>query len=617
MGRTIKFLHSRTALALVLTIAALGVPCAAWYVAGMREVQRDAAQIEAGPSRFATATATQLARRLQERLGALLEAESSRPFYHYQSFYHDPKGVSEGASVVPSPLAQGPTDPIIRAYFQIDPGGKVTLPTLPEGDLDAADQQRAVAEHGIQRDLQLAARASACVVSLQQGLEQSRLKSVPVPLLTLAVPSQQSAPQSSGQSSVQPLAPQPRYEMMESDAYQQNAQATQIYSDLKSGSNLVRRAMPPRDEKQKKVAIAVGGFQWCSMQTSNGQYLVALRDVTTPEGILVQGFVISNEAVAESLKNAALPARFLPTASAGAYVVAARLESAGWYIVVSAAKEFDAAHLRVHRSEASFLEFFLAGVGAAGIAGLCVVVLVWQTEQLARQRSQFAASAAHELRTPLAGLRMYSEMLAEGLGDPSRTKDYAHRAAEEAARLGRVVSNVLGFTRLERGALHVRPESGDLAAVVRDCVDRQRPALEAAGARIDLSVADDLPAVRFDRDAVAEILQNLIDNAEKYSRSAKDRSITVSLNCRQVGREDGRFVGSGAMISVCDRGPGIPADMRRQLFRPFARGSHDDAPAGLGLGLALVKALAEAHRGAVSYEARPDGGSVFTVFLPQ
>jgi signal transduction histidine kinase len=525
--------------------------------------------------------------------------------------------VSEGASIVPSPLAQGPTDPFIRAYFQIDPVGRVTLPTLPEGDLDAANRQRALAEHDIQKELQLAARASACVASLQQGQQQARTKSVPASLLTLAVPSQQSAPQSSGPSTAQSPVPQPRYEVMESDAYLQNAQATQIYSDLKSGSNLVRRAMPPKDEKQKTVAIAIGGFQWCSMQASNSEYLVALRDITTPDGTLVQGFVISNEAVAESLKNAALPARFLPGASTGAYVVATHLESTGWYIVVSAAKEFDAAHLRVHHSEATFLEFFLAGVGAAGIAGLCVVLLVWQTEQLARQRSQFAASAAHELRTPLAGLRMYSEMLAEGLGDPSRAKDYARRAAEEAARLGRVVSNVLGFTRLERGALQVRPESGDLAAVVRECVERQRPAVEVAGAGLELSVADDLPGVRFDHDAVAEILQNLIDNAEKYSRSAKDRSIQVSLSCQPEGHEEGRFVGSGAIISVSDHGPGIPADMRRRLFLPFARGSRDDAPAGLGLGLALVKALAEAHRGAVSYEAGLDGGSVFMVFLPQ
>jgi len=602
-----KFWRSRTVLALVLTIAALVVPCVSWYIVGMREVRRDAAQIEAGPRRLATDTAIQLVGRLQERLDALLEAESNRPFYHYQSLYHDPKGASEGASVVPSPLAQGPTDPFIRAYFQVDPLGHVTLPTLPEGELDAMDRQRAVAEHGIQRDLQLATHASACVASLQQGqLQQSRTKSVSSTLLTTAVLSQPSAPQSPRQSPAQPPVQQPRYEVMESDAWLQNAQASKIYSDIKSGANLNRAAAPQKDGQQK-VAIGVGGFQWCSIQTTNGPSLAALRNVTTPEGVLVQGFVISNEAVAEFLKNAALPARFLPNASSGAYAVAARLESAGWYIVVSAAKEFDAARLRVRRSETSFLELFLAGVGAASVAGLCVVVLVWHTERLARQRSQFAASAAHELRTPLAGLRMYSEMLAEGLGDPTRSRDYAHHVAEEAARLGRVVSNVLGFTRLERGALQVRPEPGDLATVVRECVERQRPALEAAGAHVECSITDAVPGTHFDRDAVAEIIQNLLDNAEKHARTAGNRAIHIALAASD----------RSVTLSVRDHGPGVPADMQRRLFRPFARGNHEDAPAGLGLGLVLVKALAGAHGGRVTYSDAPGGGALFTVILPR
>jgi signal transduction histidine kinase len=600
MGPAMNFWRSRATLALGLTVAALVVPCGAWYMVGSREVRRDAAQIEAGPRRIATDTASQLARRLQERLDALLEAESNRPFYHYQSLYHDPKGVSEGASVVPSPLAQGPADPLVRTYFQIDPTGRVTLPTLPDADVGGEDVRRTAEQRAVQNDLQAAAQASACVASLQKGppQETNLVASSSGPPSTSTPPAQPAPPQSSSKELT---------EVMESDAYQQNAQASRIYSELKSGNVVARRDLTSKENKPKNVAIAVGGFQWCSMQTSNGQHLVALRDVTTPEGVLVQGFVISNEAVAESLKNASLPARFLPTASSGTYVVAAHLESAGWYIVVSAAKEFGAAHLRVRRSETSFLEVFLAGVGAASVAGLCVVVLVWHTERLARQRSQFAASAAHELRTPLTGLRMYSEMLAEGLGDPSRSRDYAHRVAEEAARLGRVVSNVLGFTRLERGALQVRPAPGDLAAVVRECADRQSPALEAAGARVELSIADALPEVRFDRDAVAEIVQNLLDNAEKHARTTGNRTIHVTLGASE----------RSVTLVVRDHGPGIPADMRQRLFRPFARGDHDDAPAGLGLGLVMVKALADAHGGRVTYTDAPDGGALFTVVLPR
>jgi signal transduction histidine kinase len=565
-----RFWRSRTTLALVLTIAALVVPCGAWYIVGSREVQRTVEQIESPPRRFASDTARQLVQRLQDRLQTLLESESNRPFYQYQSLYHDPRGASEGPSVTPSPLAQGPTDPLIRAYFQIDPSGRVTLPTLPEADLTGENlRQRA-----IQNDLQAAARNSACLAHLQNQL------------------------------------PQQHVEVMEADAWIQNAQAARIYSDIKSGTNaattFANDGLRLKD-RQRKVSIGVGNFQWCSLPTSNGMSLVALRNITTPEGILVQGFVISNEAVADTLKNAVLPARFIPNAKVGSYVAAARLENTGWYIVVSAAREFAAADALAHHNWVSFLQLFWAGAGAASVAGLCVVALVWHTERLARQRSQFAASAAHELRTPLAGLRMYSEMLADGLGDPTRTRDYANRVAEEAARLGRVVSNVLGFSRLERGALHIRPEPGDLAAAVRDCVERQRPALEAAGARVELSAPDQFPDVRFDRDAVAEIIQNLLDNAEKYARSARDREIHVALSSAD----------DSVTLSVRDRGPGIPADVRGKLFRPFARGNRDDSPAGLGLGLVLVKALAEAHGGRISYSDAPGGGALFTVILPR
>jgi signal transduction histidine kinase len=594
-----RFWRSRTTLALVLTIAALVVPCGAWYIVGSREVRRTVEQIESPPRRFASDTAIQLGQRLQDRLQTLLESESSRPFYQYQSLYHDPRGASAGPSVTPSPLAQGPTDPLIRAYFQIDPAGYVTLPTLPEADLDGENLRQLAAQRAIQNELQVAAHGSACVASLQKG--------PPQPASTqLSSDGRASLPASQQQS----LPPPQHLEVMESDAWVQNAQAARIYSDIKSGTNsaaaLANGGLLIKD-KQQKITIGVSEFQWCSLQTSNGPCLVALRNVTTPVGVLVQGFVISNEAVADTLKSAALPARFTPNGATGSYVAVARLENTGWYIVVSAAKEFAAADARARHNWVSFLQLFWAGAGAAGVAGLCVVALVWHTERLARQRSQFAASAAHELRTPLAGLRMYSEMLADGLGDPTRTRDYANRVADEAARLGRVVSNVLGFTRLERGALNVRPVPDDLAATVRECVERQRPALEAAGARIDFSIPEKFPEVRFDRDAIAEIVQNLVDNAEKYTRSAPDRKIHVGLS------SDDRSV----TLSVRDRGPGIPADVREKLFRPFARGDRDDAPAGLGLGLVLVKALAEAHGGRISYSDAPGGGALFTVILPR
>lgn len=240
------------------------------------------------------------------------------------------------------------------------------------------------------------------------------------------------------------------------------------------------------------------------------------------------------------------------------------------------------------------------------LAAVFVVGLVRQSERLARQRSRFAASAAHELRTPLAGMRVYGEMLAHGLGDPKAGRQYARQIATEAERLGRVVSNVLGTTRLERGALVVKPEPADIGALTREAAERMRAALESAGALLVVDVPGDLPRTPVDRDALFQILQNLVDNAERYSRASDDRTVRVSA----------RRAGGAVEVSVADRGPGIPARIRRRLFRPFARGEEANAPAGLGLGLAMVAGLARAHGGDVRHEERGGGGSRFVVTLP-
>jgi signal transduction histidine kinase len=249
---------------------------------------------------------------------------------------------------------------------------------------------------------------------------------------------------------------------------------------------------------------------------------------------------------------------------------------------------------------------FLGGMLAIGLAGLGVVGLVWQAERLAQQRSRFAAAAAHELRTPLAGLRMYGEMLSEELGDPEQAPRYAGLVAAEAERLGRVVTNVLGFTRLERGTLRVQPEPGDLAATVREAIERQRPGLEAAGATLTLRIEAGLPAARFDRDAIHQVLQNLLDNAERYTRDVADRSLIVSLARDQ----------DALALTVSDHGRGVPAAARGHMFRAFSRDQEAQPGAGLGIGLAMVRALARAQGGSVSYADAAGGGAAFTVRLP-
>ncbi len=342
-------------------------------------------------------------------------------------------------------------------------------------------------------------------------------------------------------------------------------------------------------------------FAWKTLTAKAGPGLFALRTVSTPDGETTQGFEVSEERLADFLKGARLPARLLPGPPGNPAEARLPLEGAEWCVAVSVPDTGKGAEA----VQASFRRRFLGGASLVLLAGVCVVALVHQAERLAGQRSRFAASAAHELRTPLAGLRMYGEMLAEGLGDPARAGDYARRISAEAERLGRVVSNVLGFTRLERGGLSARPETGDLATALREMAERQKPGLEAAGASLVLEIpAGALPAC-FDRDALAQVVQNLLDNAEKHARGAADRRILLSL----------KPVGGGAEVSVSDRGPGVPAALRGRLFRPFARGGSSDAPEGLGLGLSVSKALAEAQGGRLSFSPAEGGGAVFTVFL--
>ena len=118
-----------------------------------------------------------------------------------------------------------------------------------------------------------------------------------------------------------------------------------------------------------------------------------------------------------------------------------------------------------------------------------------------------------------------------------------------------------------------------------------------------MDIATDLPVVKFDQDALGQIVQNLLDNAEKYSRGAEDRTIHVDL-----ARE-----GNGVALSVRDHGPGIDPTVQRDLFRPFARGLGAEAPAGIGLGLTVTHALVKAHGGRIDGANADGGGALFTV----
>lgn len=638
----------RSLLALVLLLVAAGVPCVLWFVSGSREAEREATRVLQQARDGAQATARTTAEQLGARLEKIRTSESQRPYFHYQNLMHDPRGASQGLSVVPSPLAQGPAEPLILAHFQIDADGRVSMPTINDDlrELSAPDASRQqslrnaikAAVPALMRDgaprlasLQSEVATRAKPVQVAEQVEEPAPTPLPAPTTppraaastvtateTVAPPPRVTRTDMLNNSTGQQVAMQqnsfnvsqqqmvvPKEVLKEEEpakvqkldpaVFAQNSQSNVVYTELKQAAPRRKTTLPSR--RAPEVEIATRDFTWTSVVIDGKSELAALRPVVTPDGAVVQGFLLSDAALQESLRGGARLHE-----GGGAFAVG----NTGWSLDVDDRAAVAGSLAQANEVRRAFQRTFYGGLTAAALAIIAVAVLVWRTERLARERAQFAAAAAHELRTPLAGLRLYGDMLAHQLGDPEQSRAYAQHVSEEADRLGRVVANMLEFTRLERGSLVVKPEPGDLAGVVRECVDQLRPALEAAGCNVELKIADDLPRVSFDRDAVHHIVQNLVDNAEKYSRPSADRKVEIEL-----ARANGH-----AMLTVSDRGVGLDARTARHLFLPFERGHTNDAPAGLGLGLVLVKALAEAHGGDVSWSARNGGGTSFCVRLP-
>jgi len=249
-----------------------------------------------------------------------------------------------------------------------------------------------------------------------------------------------------------------------------------------------------------------------------------------------------------------------------------------------------------------------AGVLTAAVA---VAILLGGVVRLSDRRAAFVSAVTHELRTPLTTLRMYAEMLAEGMvAQPEKRQHYFDTLRTEADRLGHLVDNVLAYARLERhrpGGQLERRTVGDLLAEVQD-----RLAGRAAQAAMQLVVkAEDPPTacvLRVNPSSFDQILFNLVDNACKYAATAADRRIHLTVE----------RVGGHAFFRLRDHGPGVDASARRRLFRPFAKSASEAAHSapGVGLGLALCRRLARDMGGKLDFDAQAHHGAAFVLRLP-
>jgi two-component system phosphate regulon sensor histidine kinase PhoR len=258
------------------------------------------------------------------------------------------------------------------------------------------------------------------------------------------------------------------------------------------------------------------------------------------------------------------------------------------------------------------LEIGIVGLAAlVAIAGVGIVVVASVKERrLAALKSDFVANVSHELKTPLALVRMFGEMLLSGrVASEDKRRQYLGIIVGESERLSALIENVLDFAKVERGKAAYEFAPGQLGEVVARAVDVYRYRAEREGMEVTLRAQGSLPPASLDARAVELAVINLLDNALKYAREG--------------GRVDVEVIHVGGLlrVRVADRGPGIPADEQDRIFERFVRGRNasESRARGSGIGLALVKHIAENHGGRVEVESpvTADGrGSAFDLFIP-
>ncbi len=263
-----------------------------------------------------------------------------------------------------------------------------------------------------------------------------------------------------------------------------------------------------------------------------------------------------------------------------------------------------------------------AGQGYLIISGMMLVIVIAailfggmllyrdaeRNRRDAERKTSFVANVSHELKTPLTSIRMYAELIKEGrVKSIDKQKSYMQVIVDESRRLGRLVNNLLDFSRLEQGRKTYRIEPLDITAFLKEFDRAHRLRIENE----DLALVVQLPPknlqVNTDRDVLEQVLLNLVDNAVKYAGDGK--TLTIALDP----------VDTGGQICVLDRGPGISSKYRHRIFEKYYR-ADDSLTAehpGSGLGLTIARQLMRDLGGDLRYEPRRGGGCCFKIIISE
>jgi signal transduction histidine kinase len=247
-------------------------------------------------------------------------------------------------------------------------------------------------------------------------------------------------------------------------------------------------------------------------------------------------------------------------------------------------------------------------------------------QEVNRQKTVFLASAAHELKTPLAVIKGYYDLLLTGsLGRlTEKQRDILEESKDSCERLVRLVSMFLNYSALESGKLVLQLRDNDLRDCLEELTKRWSEAFQRKGVRLEAAFDPSIPSFKFDYQKVQQAAANLLDNSLKHTPAGGSVTLRagphfwerrVATASPSAERRRLRLPRPNSVeVSVADSGPGIPAEHHQEIFEDFVR--VDRNTSGMGLGLAIAKRLIQAHRGKIWVESEPESGSKFTFLLP-
>ena len=246
-------------------------------------------------------------------------------------------------------------------------------------------------------------------------------------------------------------------------------------------------------------------------------------------------------------------------------------------------------------------------VAAFLLGGSVLLIQVRRNSLEAVKKTTFVSNVSHELKTPLTTIRMYGEMLGDGMvKDEKKRKGYLQTIISESQRLTRLVNNVLDFGRLERGEKTYNWEQVEVGSVVAGIIETQSPRLERNEIKVEWSDESRNGLAKLDPDALEQILLNLLDNLVKYASDGKFAGVRLFKDKKNI------------TLEVADHGPGIPAEQREKIFETFHR--VDDAltstKPGCGIGLSIAQKLVEDMQGTIACEPNHPEGTCFRIVFP-